>query len=266
MKKCELCGGLARMRCESDQANLCWDCDVKVHGANFLVAKHSRTLFCHVCQNPTPWLASGHNLSPAVSVCESCVGNDMKNKNNDGKQVITQQEESSEDEFEEEVEDYEDDEEEEEEEVEDGENQVVPWSGDSSSLSLSKPVAGSDSSSSIEGGVGGGGGGCYGGLKRMRDNLSFYSDDEIGCSSSHVGSRGSSNGEATSMGPSRLLKQRRLCEVNQLAGNHDHGEAEPTPTAIISSLKSLQNHMITNDDDASATIVGICRLSRYQSR
>ncbi|XWS27934.1 hypothetical protein CRYUN_Cryun25bG0023100 [Craigia yunnanensis] len=166
MKKCELCGGLARMHCESDQASLCWDCDVKVHGANFLVAKHSRTLLCHVCQNPTPWLASGRNLSPAVSVCESCVGNNKKNNRNNCEEVITQQEESSEDDYEEE-EDYEDEKEEEEEEVEDGENQVVPWSGDSSSFSLSKPVASLDSLSSSEGG---------GGVQRMRENLSFYSD------------------------------------------------------------------------------------------
>ncbi|XWS51988.1 hypothetical protein CRYUN_Cryun11dG0029000 [Craigia yunnanensis] len=134
--KCELCGGLARMHCESDQANLCWDCDVKVHGANFLVAKHSRTLLCHVCQNPTPWLAS----------------------------------ESSEDEYEEEDDEKEEEGEEEEDEVEDGENQVVPWSRDSSSFSISKPVASLDSLSSNEGGGGGGG------LKRMRDNLSFYSN------------------------------------------------------------------------------------------
>ncbi|KAG2299330.1 hypothetical protein Bca52824_035802 [Brassica carinata] len=40
-KKCELCDGVARMFCESDQASLCWDCDGKVHGANFLVAKHA---------------------------------------------------------------------------------------------------------------------------------------------------------------------------------------------------------------------------------
>ncbi|XWS51987.1 hypothetical protein CRYUN_Cryun11dG0029000 [Craigia yunnanensis] len=179
--KCELCGGLARMHCESDQANLCWDCDVKVHGANFLVAKHSRTLLCHVCQNPTPWLASGHNLSPAVSVCESCIGNDRKNNNSNCEEVITQQEESSEDEYEEEDDEKEEEGEEEEDEVEDGENQVVPWSRDSSSFSISKPVASLDSLSSNEGGGGGGG------LKRMRDNLSFYSNDEIGCSSSHVG-------------------------------------------------------------------------------
>ncbi|XVF70427.1 hypothetical protein PTKIN_Ptkin11bG0160800 [Pterospermum kingtungense] len=257
MKRCELCGGLARMHCESDQANLCWDCDVKVHGANFLVAKHTRTLLCHVCQSPTPWLASGRILSTAVSVCESCVVSDEKNKRNNCEEVVTQQEESSEDEYgeeEEEEEEYEDDDE--KEDVEDGENQVVPWSGDCSSLSISKPVGSLDSLSSSEGG---------GGLKRMRENRSFYSDDEIGCCSSYVGSSGSSNGEATYMGSSRLLKQRRLYEVNQSATKHDHGETESRSTAIISSLKSLQKHMINNAGDASATIIGICRLSRDQN-
>ncbi|XVF04062.1 hypothetical protein REPUB_Repub05bG0048700 [Reevesia pubescens] len=259
MKKCELCGGLARMHCESDQANLCWDCDIKVHGANFLVAKHSRTLLCHVCQNPTPWLASGHNLSPAVSVCESCVANKNNNNNHNCEEVINLQEESSEEGYEEEEED---------EEVEDGENQVVPWSGDSSSFSMSKPAASFDSSFSSSEGAGGGGGGGGGGfgLKRMRENPSFCSDDEIGCSSSHLGSGGSANGEATSMELSRLLKQPRLNEVNQSARNQDHGETESRSTAIISSLKRLQNHIITNDGDASATIIGVCRLSRDQSR
>ncbi|KAF2314272.1 hypothetical protein GH714_024819 [Hevea brasiliensis] len=73
MKGCELCGGTARMYCESDQASLCWDCDEKVHCANFLVAKHCRTLLCQVCQSPTPWKASGPKLGPTVSICESCL-------------------------------------------------------------------------------------------------------------------------------------------------------------------------------------------------
>ncbi|GMI63689.1 hypothetical protein HRI_000038200 [Hibiscus trionum] len=249
MKKCEVCGKLARMHCESDEANLCWDCDLKVHGANFLVAKHSRSLLCHVCQNPTPWLASGRNLGSAVTVCDSCVGN-----SNNEPQVMA--EESSEGEYgeEEEDEDYDEDEAVEEEEVEDADNQVVPWSGDSSSISMSKPVASLERSSE---GVGVSGGF---GLKRMRENQSFCSDDEIGCSSSLVGS---SNGEASSMGSSRLLqKQPRLAEVNQSARNEDQSRS----TAIVGYLKRLQKNIIANDDDASATITGICKLSRDQSR
>lgn len=72
MKNCELCKTPARTYCESDQASLCWDCDAKVHGANFLVARHSRTLLCHACQSPTPWRASGVELGNTVSVCRSC--------------------------------------------------------------------------------------------------------------------------------------------------------------------------------------------------
>ncbi|GMJ10242.1 hypothetical protein HRI_004693400 [Hibiscus trionum] len=241
MRKCELCGGLARMHCESDQANLCWDCDLKVHGANFLVAKHTRSLLCHVCHNSTPWLASGQHLSPTVSVCESCVANQDNTRD-----VTTEPEESSEAEYDEEdEEDYDDD------DNEDAENQVVPWSGDSSSFSMTKPMASSDSMSSTEGG-----GGL--GLKRMRRSLSFGSDDEIAYSSSHVRSV-----ESSSMSSSRPLKQPRLVEVNHSAINQDHGETESRSTAIISSLKRLQKHMIFDDNDASATIT---RLSKDQSR
>ncbi|XP_057956143.1 uncharacterized protein LOC131149580 [Malania oleifera] len=74
MKGCELCGFMARAYCESDQASLCWNCDAKVHGANFLVARHSRTLLCQVCQSLTAWSASGPKLGSAVSMCERCVG------------------------------------------------------------------------------------------------------------------------------------------------------------------------------------------------
>lgn len=80
MRKCELCDSIAKMYCESDQASLCWDCDAQVHGANFLVAKHSRTLLCHVCQSLTPWNGSGRKLGPTVSVCEYCVNGLNRNE------------------------------------------------------------------------------------------------------------------------------------------------------------------------------------------
>ncbi|TQE01485.1 hypothetical protein C1H46_012848 [Malus baccata] len=109
MKKCDLCDSAAKVYCDSDQASLCWDCDVKVHGANFLVAKHSRTLLCHVCQSPTPWIGSGLKLCPTVSVCESCVNNNEGNHHED-------------------EDEDEDDEEGQDGAEEDEENQVVPWS------------------------------------------------------------------------------------------------------------------------------------------
>lgn len=128
MKKCELCKFQAATYCESDEASLCWDCDSKVHGANFLVARHSRSLLCHVCQSITPWKASGEKLGKTISVCESCIN---------GRQ---QQEEIS-DEGSNEI-----SEDEEEEEEEEGENQVVPWSKVTSPPSP-PPLSSSSSSS-----------------------------------------------------------------------------------------------------------------------
>ncbi|KAI7729480.1 hypothetical protein M8C21_026385 [Ambrosia artemisiifolia] len=73
MKRCELCKSTARIYCESDRASLCWTCDTKVHSANFLVAKHARSLLCRVCQSPTHWSASGDRLCRSTaSVCENC--------------------------------------------------------------------------------------------------------------------------------------------------------------------------------------------------
>lgn len=69
---CELCEKRAMIDCDSDQAKLCWDCDRKVHSANFLVAKHTRVLLCRLCNSPTPWKASGPTLPPTLSLCHSC--------------------------------------------------------------------------------------------------------------------------------------------------------------------------------------------------
>ncbi|KAG7534213.1 B-box-type zinc finger [Arabidopsis thaliana x Arabidopsis arenosa] len=122
-KKCELCCGVARMYCESDQASLCWDCDGKVHGANFLVAKHTRCLLCSACQSHTSWKASGLNLGPTVSICESCLARKKNNSSVAGRiqnlnqEVIIGCDDGAE------SYDEESDEDDEEEEVE---NQVVP--------------------------------------------------------------------------------------------------------------------------------------------
>ncbi|KAJ0018745.1 hypothetical protein Pint_10795 [Pistacia integerrima] len=129
MKKCELCESPAKICCESDQASLCWDCDTKVHGANFLVAKHSRTLLCHLCQSPTPWNGSGPKLGPTISVCNFCVGDSghmEKGKNwelkgNDEANLDGKDDDDDEDE---------DDEDDNmgDEDDDDQDNQVVPWS------------------------------------------------------------------------------------------------------------------------------------------
>ncbi|XVF44498.1 hypothetical protein PTKIN_Ptkin02bG0128300 [Pterospermum kingtungense] len=114
MKSCELCKLAARTYCESDQASLCWDCDAKVHGANFLVARHVRCLLCQACQSITPWRAAGSNLGRTVSVCERCVDG--------GDREESEAENDDEDGGGETGSDDDDDVE------EDGDNQVVPWS------------------------------------------------------------------------------------------------------------------------------------------
>ncbi|KFK29247.1 hypothetical protein AALP_AA7G108400 [Arabis alpina] len=168
-KKCDLCGGVARMYCESDEASLCWDCDGKVHGANFLVAKHTRCLLCSACQSLTPWKATGLRLSPTFSVCDSCVA--LKNSSGGVLSEIRSQEIDGEDQPREDEEDgaesYADDEDEDEDEEysdedddDEAENQVVP-------ATQPPPVM---SSSSSDGDLV---------AKRSRD----YSDDEIGTSS-----------------------------------------------------------------------------------
>ncbi|CAN6552928.1 unnamed protein product [Malus baccata var. baccata] len=142
MKKCELCDSAAKMYCESDQASLCWDCDVKVHGANFLVAKHSRTLLCQVCQSPTPWIGSGLKLCPTVSVCENCVNNNEGNHHQDEEEAEEVEEEEEDDEEEDEDEDEEQDD---GDKDDDEDNQVVPWS-----CKPPPPVSSSSSSSREE--------------------------------------------------------------------------------------------------------------------
>ncbi|EEF36632.1 zinc finger protein CONSTANS-LIKE 4 [Ricinus communis] len=263
MKGCELCGGAARMYCESDQASLCWSCDEKVHSANFLVAKHCRNLLCQVCQSPTPWKASGPKLGPTVSICDSCFS--LHNSSNNHRDIIDDDgnvEESLEgndhdDEFDSDDDLYDDDvDEEEEEEEEDGDNQVVPWS-------VTPPSPPSASSSDSEEEISSR---LLGGAKRVRESIAYLdSDDEIGCSSSQMDSgRISGNDEGNSLESFRKLKQRRRIRTEEEEEEDDHhdGQAESRSTAVIDSLKRLQNEMVTNRDNASATILGICRLSR----
>lgn len=137
--KCELCDGVARMFCESDQASLCWDCDGHVHGANFLVAKHARCLLCSTCQSRTPWKASGLRLCPTVSNCEPCLA--RKNSNGAGSNGYGEDDDGAESYDENEEDEESDDEEEEEGEAE---NQVVPW--DASAAAQEPPAMSSSSS------------------------------------------------------------------------------------------------------------------------
>ncbi|KAK1309370.1 putative zinc finger protein CONSTANS-LIKE 11 [Acorus calamus] len=182
MKECELCKGTARIYCESDSASLCWDCDARVHGANFLVERHCRRLLCQACQEPTPWTAAGARLGPTVSVCVRCfgrcsstgTGGDRKSEiagNEDG-DVISDSEG-----------------EEEEAEEEEGENQVVPWTDSSAAGTPPPPGASSSSSGETMSPIG------YS-LKRMRDDdavLDFQ--DDLGRTNPR---RNSTEDEATS--------------------------------------------------------------------
>jgi hypothetical protein len=145
---CELCGAAARVYCGADEATLCWGCDAQVHGANFLVARHARSLLCRGCARPTPWRAAGPRLGPTVSLCVRCVrrgpagavgvgGDEEMGGAGDGDAEDDDDEDD----------DSEEEEEEEEEEGE-GENQVVPWTEDAEATP--PPVGSSTSSSSRE--------------------------------------------------------------------------------------------------------------------
>ncbi|XP_075671007.1 uncharacterized protein LOC142640687 [Castanea sativa] len=272
-KGCELCRKAARMYCESDEASLCWDCDEKVHGANFLVARHERTLLCQVCQSLTPWKSSGSKLCPTASVCEACVNNN-NNSNECQRGQVTESQESINDHDEDEDDDDddcdsndedgdyssdEDEEYEEEEEEEEGENQVVPWSCASSPPPLPPPPS-STSSEEEEEEKEELSSTAFSTLKRARVNADLDSDDEIGCCTSLRATGALANEEASSLGSLRARKQRKITtEANQ----SEKGQEEPRSTAIINSLKRLQNDIAIDGQDAAATVL---KLSRDQSR
>ncbi|KAL2633843.1 hypothetical protein R1flu_005322 [Riccia fluitans] len=71
-KRCELCGDRATVYCPADDANVCWSCDAKVHSANFLVARHSRSVLCSKCCQPTDCRTSGSHPSPLSRLCAGC--------------------------------------------------------------------------------------------------------------------------------------------------------------------------------------------------
>ncbi|KAK7244424.1 hypothetical protein RIF29_39245 [Crotalaria pallida] len=180
---CSLCGKRARMVCESDQAKLCWDCDHKVHSANFLVERHLRILLCRLCQSPTPWKACGPSLTPTFSLCHPCflLQNNNNNREDDDDSDDNDQDESN-------AESDESDESSdlliEEDEEEDGENQVVPWFSPSPSSSSIGSDAGTDRWNTAVSSASAGATSCLP-LKRFPLNSSVHDfDDEIGCSSS----------------------------------------------------------------------------------
>ncbi|KAH0986776.1 hypothetical protein GBA52_013953 [Prunus armeniaca] len=250
MRECELCGLRARIHCEADQAKLCWDCDEKVHGANFLVAKHPRNLLCHGCQSPTPWMGSGPKLTPTVSVCEICVErrgikfqrHEDQESEAENEDDVDLDDEDDDDDGGHDGEDADDDADDDEED----ENQVVPWSSSHSAAAEPPPAVSCSSSEEEEEEeeeflvV----------SKRMRENAD--PDSDLGCD------------ETSSLASLGLLKRARLGEENRLLSERS-SEAELRSTAIVSSIDSLQNQtdvISDGDDPASAAVLGICEPRR----
>lgn len=88
----------------------------------------------------------------------------------------------------------------------------------------------------------------------------WFVQDEIGCCTSLRATGALANEEASSLGSLRARKQRKITtEANQ----SEKGQEEPRSTAIINSLKRLQNDIGIDGQDAAATVL---KLSRDQSR
>ncbi|XAR74049.1 hypothetical protein NMG60_11008211 [Bertholletia excelsa] len=69
---CELCSDKAILYCPSDSAFLCWNCDAKVHRANFLVARHVRFTVCSKCIRFMEDRLAGVDFQPFRLICRSC--------------------------------------------------------------------------------------------------------------------------------------------------------------------------------------------------
>lgn len=252
-KGCELCSNPARMFCESDQASLCWDCDEKVHGANFLVAKHTRSLLCHVCQSPTPWKAAGAKLGPTVSICHTCAENQVTTQRDEDDD--SQESESDDGEYYSDSDDYVETEEEEEE---DGENQVVPWSNSSytpPSPPQQPPVASSSSSEADNV--------SFTSLKRMRDNP-FESEDEDACCSLESKFTASNLSSGHCFQESEIMGSptTRLFRPLKLQRDGEEAPIKSRTAAIVASLRRLQQEIASGEEDASAIILGLTKLTR----
>ncbi|XAR55437.1 hypothetical protein NMG60_11035505 [Bertholletia excelsa] len=265
MKRCELCNSTARMFCESDQASLCWDCDAKVHSANFLVAKHIRSLLCHVCQSPTAWNASGAKLGATVSVCSSCVDGCDGVKEN--RSVGDESEGDNDYEI-----DIKGDYDNEEEEEEEGRRMMmmIAWSlVVPLSATPPPPVASCSSSDESSSRLCNGDGAVL--SKLLHDRASdIRSNDEFGCASSHRNNSSSSlataaewltrESEAYFFDSLRPLKRLRTEPIRSVVV--ERGPAGSRAAAIVQSLKRLREQELTTGENASAAIVGICKLSK----
>lgn len=231
MKSCELCKSSARIYCESDQASLCWSCDAKVHSANFLVARHSRSLLCRFCQSPTPWTASGEKLGPSTaSVCEKCVVDGTSDEDEDIEESHGGNDDDDDDEY-----DGDEDGENEldfEDEEDGDDNQVVPL------CSTPPPAASSSSSEEFS----------YGDrgvlVKRKRENVAdLSSEDDVDCSSvqkNHRIATGASEGHRATL----------------------HQFFPSNSEAIVERLKSFRHRDKISGENKSGPVVDVSKATR----
>ncbi|CAN4104859.1 unnamed protein product [Withania somnifera] len=235
MKFCELCKGLARMYCESDSASLCWNCDAKVHSANFLAARHSRSLLCQVCQSPTAWSAAGAKVGKTVSVCDRCVDGYYNTDEVEESESLNDEGSYTEDE----ENDYED---EDEDEVDSEDIQVVPWS------TTPPPPPASSTSSEDSSNVP-----RNGSLKRMRDtDADLHSDDDSGSWSCHRKTNASPVVEAAAVVDSRSRKTRtpaKMQKTDRLAA--------PGCTEVMEFIRRNNRQTMSS----SAVITELCKLN-----
>ncbi|KAL0311216.1 UNVERIFIED_CONTAM: hypothetical protein Sangu_2416300 [Sesamum angustifolium] len=224
MKRCELCKARARMHCESDQASLCWDCDAKVHSANFLVARHSRNLLCHVCQSPTPWSAAGPKLGPTVSVCEQCVYRRGDESGEEEEEMGERQEVVE-------------------------ENQVVPWS----------PPPTVESSSSGEESVSGGEVAVS--RKRRRiENVSsdFQTDEDQGCSSYQLNTCAPPPPDEAAGAKDSSLSRRKTTPLLHKIKKTELGRVDSCGSGILDSLRRLHQE----EKESGTEMAELCMLSQ----
>ncbi|KAB2604788.1 zinc finger protein CONSTANS-LIKE 15-like [Pyrus ussuriensis x Pyrus communis] len=217
MRDCQLYGVRARVHCEPDQARLCWDCDGKVHRANFLVAKHPRSLLCRGCQSPTPWTGSGPKVTPTVSVCQICV--ERPGSNFEGRAEVQESEAESEGVDGEEEEDDGDD----CDESDEDENQVVPLSCCSYSEADPPRTASCSSSEEEEEEE-------FSVSKRMREKADEGSG--LGCD------------EMKAFGSLRMLKRRRLGGENRLQSKRSTAMGSSKSKGLL-----METEAIYEDDD-----------------
>lgn len=78
---CEICKEKAFVYCWADSAFLCWNCDYKVHQANFLVARHLRHVLCTVCNSFCQSQCS--TLSSSSSSSSDCVSTTNESSSSD---------------------------------------------------------------------------------------------------------------------------------------------------------------------------------------